>query len=191
MSFPPLLVVLHETIATTKKVLRLHGDPEYLASYHTLIKRDGGIVYLVPSEHKAFAAGNSVFVNPVTNKEEAINGSVDDFAYHIALETPVDGMDRTKARHSGYTYEQYLSLAWLLRATGVSLERIVKHSDISQADETLESEPRCLNLEFLFKVLNKQPNQPSIDFGLVSVDPVSDNTDDSETVIQQSRPPKP
>lgn len=152
MNLPPLLVVIHETVISAKKSMAFHADPQYYASYHSLIELDGTINYLVPAEHKAFAAAISEFIDPITKEAEHINGSVDDFAYHIALETPIDGRDGISP-HSGYTYEQYKSLAWLCVSTGVQDSRIVTHGEIS-IPPTLE--PRCFNIDYFFEVYSSQ-----------------------------------
>jgi N-acetyl-anhydromuramyl-L-alanine amidase AmpD len=166
VKLPPLLVVIHETYINLEQSLDLHSDPDYIASYHAVIERGGEIYYLVPPDKKAFAARNSSFINPVTQEVEQIEGSVDDFAYHIALETPLDGRDSSKKVHSGYTYEQYNSLAWLIRATGVELNRLTTHGDISQSSNS-KPEPRCLNLDFLMDTIFNKNNSPSLNFGIL------------------------
>ena len=155
----PLVVVLHETIEELETIKDLHSDPTFYGSYHAIVDRRGIIHYMVPSEHKAFAAANSRFVNNVTGKEESIDGSVDDFAYHIALETPPDGRDPNKESHSGYTYEQYNSTAWLLKAVGVQLNRVTTHG---QVRDPVTIEPRCLNIIVLFDLYNIKTNDISI-----------------------------
>ena len=132
----PLLVVIHETVISAEEVILLHNDPEYYASYHAVVNRLGDIIYLVPPEYKAYAAANSSFTNPFGIVEE-INGSVDDFAYHIALESPTLAIT-----HVGYSKEQYTSLAWLCVAVGARFDRIVTHGEI-QDPTTLE--PKCFN----------------------------------------------
>ena len=149
----PLLVVIHETLITAEHSKILHGDPEYYGSYHSLIERSGKITYLVPAEHKAYAASTSRFIDNF-GEEQSIKGSVDDFAYHIALETPRDGIhypDRNY--HVGYTSEQYTSLAWLCVATGVQKERITTHGEIV---EPPTNEPRCFNYDYFYNLYVKQ-----------------------------------
>lgn len=161
-----LLVVLHETLITAQECILLHGDADYYASYHALIHRSGLITYLTPSDCKAYAASNSRFINNL-GEEEHIQDSVDDFAYHIALETPPDGLTRPlQEYHIGYTKEQYKSLAWLCRATGVLLSRIVDHSDISLNKPTLR-EPRCFNDAYFSLEYENTFNLKSIDFGIL------------------------
>lgn len=164
MTTPPLVAVLHETIIDIDLCKALHADPEYYGSYHTIVDRYGRVHYMVPPNKKAYAAARSSFTNPYTGEIEQINGSVDDFAYHIALETPDDGRDVSLPDHSGYTYEQYDSLAWLLRSLGVDLLRVALHGQI-KPDQTLE--PRCLNTNYLFQVYNQKENiTQTIDTGI-------------------------
>ena len=144
----PLLVVIHETLISVEDSLRLHADPEYFASYHAVIDRAGNITYLTPSDQKAYAAANSIYTD-VFGDQEHIKGSVDDFAYHIALETPRDGYNASKEFHIGYTKEQYESLAWLTAATGVDKSRITTHGEIR---EPITSEPRCFNYDYFYNI---------------------------------------
>ena len=145
MTLPPLLVVLHETVISAEQSTKFHGDPSYLGSYHAIVARNGDIIYLVPPEHKAFAAANSAFLDPTSGELEEVNGSVNDFAYHIALETPIDGRDPNKTTHSGYTREQYQSLAWLCVATGVQSNRITTHGEIK--------DPQTVEIDLIFHQL--------------------------------------
>jgi hypothetical protein len=64
--------------------------------------------------------------------------SVNNFAYHISLETPADGYNPKQSSHSGYTVAQYNSLSWLINQTGVQSERIVTHAKIDQAGERMD-----------------------------------------------------
>lgn len=163
----PLLVVIHETFINAEDSIRLHNDPEYYASYHALIERSGEIVYLVAADNKAYAAANSAFVNPITDSIEQINNSVDDFAYHIALETPPDGYNPLKTSHIGYTKEQYKSLAWLVTAVDPSPERITLHSSIRIPTPSIE-EPRCFNFGYFSQQLSRNiNNNKSINLGIL------------------------
>ncbi len=163
MTLPALIVVLHETLLSIKDSLLLHADPKYLASYHAVISRTGEIHYLVPADCKAYAAANSKFINTI-GEEEHVNNSVDDFAYHIALETPEDGFNALLTRHSGYTTQQYDCLAWLLRATGVDLNRIITHGELKTPKQI---EPRCLNEDYLFNLYTSKNNKVSLNFGIL------------------------
>lgn len=144
------LIVLHETVGSGMSAIRHFQTPhprdEDQASYHALIFLDGTIVYLVPPEKRAFGAGNSVFVG--ANGPEAVKtnpdlpASVNNFAYHIALETPVDG-DHNGPIHSGYSEAQYQSLAWLIARTGVPTQRITTHAGVDRSGE--RSDPRSFD----------------------------------------------
>lgn len=177
---PPLIVVLHETVVDLKTIVDLHSDPNFYGSYHTIIKYDGSLNQMVPADAKAFAAANSAFVNPYTGVTEEINGSVDDFAYHIAFLTPPDGRDPEQKEHTGYTFEQYDACAWLLRALGVDILRVTTHG---QLKTPVTSEPRCLNTTFLFELYNTKAHvKPSIDVGIVPLVDKSAALDDLLTI---------
>lgn len=146
----PLLVVLHETVGSAASAVVFFQTPHYKdaeqASYHTLIDREGTIVYIVPPEKRAYGAGNSVFEGP--NGPEAVTtkiglpASVNNFAYHISLETPPDGF-HNGSRHSGYTEAQYQSLAWLVAQTGVPADRITTHAAVDRSGE--RQDPRSFD----------------------------------------------
>jgi N-acetyl-anhydromuramyl-L-alanine amidase AmpD len=161
----PLLVVIHETLIDAQTSKTLHGDPEYYASYHALVERNGNVVYLTPAEHKAYAAANSAFTD-VWGDVEEVNGSVDDFAYHIALETPEDGVRYPHLNyHTGYTLEQYKSLAWLCASTVVHRNRITTHGNIVIPKTT---EPKCFNFDYFDSMYNeiKRSTPISINVGI-------------------------
>lgn len=151
MTFP-LLVVIHETLISAEDSIRLHADPNYYGSYHALIHRSGFITYLTPGDCKAYAAANSIYVDTF-GEEQHINNSVNDFAYHIALETPPDGVTNKELDyHIGYTKEQYESLAWLCASTGVISNRITTHGNITIPNKT--NEPKCFNEDYFFNIYN-------------------------------------
>ena len=168
-NFYPLLFVIHETNIDIETSLMLHDDPEYYGSYHAVIDRPGNIHYLVPAESKAFAAAESIYRNPTTNVEESINRSVDDFAYHVSLETPIDGITFNYNTHTGYSIQQYSSLAWLAHATGVQRERIVTHGEL-RLPEVIE--PRCFNMDYFMEIYNsnKFRARKLFDFGVLDLD---------------------
>ncbi|NJL90605.1 MAG: N-acetylmuramoyl-L-alanine amidase [Coleofasciculaceae cyanobacterium SM2_1_6] len=139
-------------------------DEANQASYHTLISLDGEIIYIVPPDKRAFGAGNSLFVSQgvrqiinqetgeVANQlddqlddqfvEESVKTnldyppSVNNFAYHVSLETPRDGLNNAQT-HSGYTNAQYRSLAWLVAKTGVPEDRITTHQGVDRSGERI------------------------------------------------------
>ncbi len=135
------IIVLHETVGSGMSAVNHfqtpHPDDADQASYHALIWADGTIIYLVPPEKRAFGAGNSVFEGDrgietvMTNPK--LPPSVNNFAYHVSLETPPDGRDSKNAVHSGYTQAQYQSLAWLVARTGVPSNRITTHRDVDRS----------------------------------------------------------
>lgn len=156
----PFIVVLHETVGSADSAINTFQTPhprdEDQVSYHTLIRRDGTVVYIVPPEKRAFGAGNSVFNGPngletvVTNP--AFPGSVNNFAYHVSLETPSDGRGNT-SYHSGYTQNQYLSLAWLLAQTDVPDNRITTHRAVDRSGNRLD--PRSFDGHRFLSLLNQ------------------------------------
>lgn len=168
-----LLVVLHETVGSAASAVSFFQTPHYRdaeqASYHTLIDLAGTIVYIVPPEKRAYGAGNSVFEGP--NGPEAVTtkiglpASVNNFAYHIALETPPDGF-HNQASHSGYTEAQYQSLAWLVAQTGVPPDRITTHAAVDRSGE--RQDPRSFDRDrfltqwhFYTRQLAKQTPPPA------------------------------
>ncbi|MDX2213606.1 MAG: peptidoglycan recognition family protein [Oculatellaceae cyanobacterium bins.114] len=134
------IVVLHETVGSASSAINTfrnaYASDDDQVSYHSLIKRDGTIVYLVPPELRAYGAGNSVFASATgieTVKLDAVlPPSVNNFAYHTSLESPSDGRGNG-ARHSGYTAAQYRSLAWLVAQTGVPDNRLTTHRAVDRS----------------------------------------------------------
>ncbi len=115
------IVVLHETGNSASSAINFfqtsHDNENIQASYHALIKLDGTVVYLIPPEKRAFGAGNSVFDGPNGSETVKTNpnlpSSVNNFAYHVSLETPPEAWGDNQAKnHTGYTEAQYYSLAW-------------------------------------------------------------------------------
>lgn len=162
MKLPKAIFVLHETGIDVETLEDYMADGEFLGSYHAVITIQGNIIYFTPPDMKAFAASDSIFEDPETNELESINGSVDDFAYHCALETPESGRDPSIQIHAGYSRQQYKALAWLLKATGINLNRFVKHGELKSVPS---NEPRCFNMEYFMNVLLEQNNEPSINLG--------------------------
>jgi len=130
------IIVLHETTNSTSSAINFfqtpHDDESVQASYHAIITLEGKVIYLVPPEKRAFGAGNSVFKG--ANRVETVQTnpslppSVNNFAYHVSLETPPDAWGKNNIeQHSGYTEAQYNSLAWLIAQSQVPDERITTH----------------------------------------------------------------
>lgn|GEM_PF-658855 len=134
------IVVLHETVGSADSAINTfqtyHPRDDDQRSYHALVRRNGTVVYIVPPEYRAFGAGNSVFDGPYGPETVRTNPnfppSVNNFAYHISLETPSDGRGN-QSGHSGYTRAQYQSLAWLTARTGVPWERITTHRAVDRS----------------------------------------------------------
>ncbi|WP_179228672.1 N-acetylmuramoyl-L-alanine amidase [Leptolyngbya ohadii] len=152
------IIVLHETVGSADSAIQLfrtaHRDESMQASYHSIIREDGTVVYVVSPEKRAFGAGNSVFNG--SNGPEAVKThrlfppSVNNFAYHISLETPIDGEDN-QSTHSGYTDRQYQSLAWLIARTGVPVERITTHQAVDRSQSRMD--PRSFDRNKFLRLL--------------------------------------
>ena len=113
----PRVVVLHETVyslnSAVNTFLTPHPRDEDQVSYHTLIGLNGEVLDLVPPTKRAFGAGYSAFLGEwaITNKR--FEGSVNNFALHLSLETPWSGAN-SNSSHSGYTRQQYDAMALVL-----------------------------------------------------------------------------
>ncbi|MBN3895204.1 MAG: N-acetylmuramoyl-L-alanine amidase [Nostoc sp. NOS(2021)] len=141
------IIVLHETGYSASSAVNFfqvaHNDETVQASYHALIKLDGTVVYLVPPEKRAFGAANSVFdgsegVETVQTNPH-LPPSVNNFAYHVSLETPPDSYDSSSQQtHSGYTEAQYNSLAWLIAQSQVRNDRITTHRLVDRSGKKVD-----------------------------------------------------
>lgn len=146
------IIVLHETVGSGTSAINHfqapHPEDADQVSYHALIWADGTIIYLVPPEKRAFGAGNSVFesaLGPETVKTNpTLPPSVNNFAYHISLETPPDGRQSKETTHSGYTQAQYQSLTWLVAKTGVPGNRITTHREVDRSGTRID--PRSFDM---------------------------------------------
>lgn len=157
-----LVVVLHETVGSADSALASFNNPNSEASYHALIRRDGSVVYTVPPEKRAYGAANSDFNGESVRMSATAPSSVNNFAYHISLESPEDGRGNG-ATHSGYTEEQYQSLAWLTSRTGVKEGRITSHSVVDNTGE--RSDPRSFDNDKFNRLLKAYPRQRQMNFG--------------------------
>jgi N-acetylmuramoyl-L-alanine amidase len=154
----PLIVVLHETVGSGSSAINTmqaaQPDESRQVSYHAIILLDGTIAFVVPPEFRSFGAGNSVFNGP--NGPEAVKthpifpASVNNFAYHISLETPVDGRHNGSG-HSGYTPAQYRSVAWLVARTGVPENRVTTHRAVDRSGQ--RRDPRSFNTQAFSQLL--------------------------------------
>ena len=155
------IVVLHETVGSMSSAINLfqtaHPNDDDQVSYHALIASDGTIVYVVPPEQRAFGAGNSVFLSEKGEESVFTNpefpSSVNNFAYHISLETPIDGQNNSNATHSGYTEAQYQSLAWLISRSTIPDDRVTTHKRVDRSGS--RSDPRSFEAERLFQLLRQ------------------------------------
>lgn len=156
------IVVLHETVGSADSAINTfqtpHPNEDDQVSYHSLIRRNGTVVYVVPPEKRAFGAGNSVFDSP--SGREAVKThrvyppSVNNFAYHISLETPSDGANNARG-HSGYTNAQYQSLAWLVAQTQIPDSRIATHQGVDRSGSRID--PRSFDGRKFFTLLHRYP----------------------------------
>jgi hypothetical protein len=155
-----LIVVIHETVGSAQSAVNYFQTPNYShegnqVSYHALIALDGTIIFTVPFQYRAYGAGNSVFMG--ANGPEAVQttanvpASVNNFAYHFSLETPIDGRNNGD-RHSGYTTSQYQSLAWLVRYTKVPDSRITYHKTVDRSGT--RKDPRSFDQNLFFQLLH-------------------------------------
>ncbi|GBO52345.1 negative regulator of beta-lactamase expression [Pseudanabaena sp. lw0831] len=169
----PPIIVLHETVGSANSVINFfqefHTDEDSQASYHTLITLEGTIIYFVPPDKRALGAGNSIFVSSLGKEAIQTNprypSSVNNFAYHISLETPADGM-HDGYTHSGYTEAQYQSLAWLVAKTDVPLERITTHRIVDRSGSRID--PRSFNFNLFQKQLSEYSRTKEISIGCPS-----------------------
>jgi len=161
------IVVLHETVGSAQSAINLfqrnHPRDADQVSYHTLIGRDGTVYYIVPPEKRAFGAGNSVFNGPNGPETVATNpafpSSVNNFAYHVSLESPSDGRDNRRS-HSGYTPAQYQSLAWLLAQTTIPDSRITTHQAVDRSGSRMD--PRSFDSAQFFGLLRQYPSRAGL-----------------------------
>jgi N-acetylmuramoyl-L-alanine amidase len=160
------LVVLHETVGSADSALNTfrapHSNEDDQVSYHSLIRRNGTIIYVVSPEKRAFGAGNSAFKGAkgieAVKTHRLYPSSVNNFAYHISLESPKDGANSAVA-HSGYTNEQYRSLAWLVAQTRIPDERITTHRGVDRSGSRID--PRSFDGNKFFELLHQYPRPDS------------------------------
>ncbi len=137
------IVVLHETVGSAQSAINTfrtnHPNDSSQVSYHALVALDGMIIYLVPPDKRAYGAGNSSFRGSQGEETVQTNpnlpSSVNNFAYHVSLETPIDGRGKNNnsPNHSGYTDIQYKSLAWLIAQSNIPSDRITTHKEVDRA----------------------------------------------------------
>ncbi|MFB2767985.1 N-acetylmuramoyl-L-alanine amidase [Pelatocladus sp. BLCC-F211] len=158
------IIVLHETSDSASSAINTfqtpHTDEKKQVSYHSLITLDGTIIYIVPPDKRAFGAGNSVFDGSngleSVQTNPGLEPSVNNFAYHVSLETPVEGRNN-EPYHIGYTDAQYYSLAWLIAQSSVPDERITTHRAVDRSGTRID--PRSFDFDKFFNLLHsfRQP----------------------------------
>ncbi|MBR8838282.1 MAG: N-acetylmuramoyl-L-alanine amidase [Stigonema ocellatum SAG 48.90 = DSM 106950] len=154
------IIVLHETDASASSVINFfqepHSNENVQASYHTLIELDGTVLYLVPPSKRAFGAANSVFDGDQGSETVKTNPqlppSVNNFAYHVSLETPPDGHMNNLPTHSSYSEAQYRSLAWLIAQSNVPDQRITTHRSVDRSGQKID--PRSFDFQKFLNLLH-------------------------------------
>jgi N-acetyl-anhydromuramyl-L-alanine amidase AmpD len=142
------LVVLHDSNGPAEGALSWSLDSRVKGAYHTLIRRAGEVVYLIPSWRKASACG------PSSYNGQAISGSVDPFAYSICLEGPMP-----------YTVEQYYSLSYLISRMGIGRQQVVVHDDVLDP-QVLDRDPCVVDMGALWRQVAKWEPRKEIYFGV-------------------------
>lgn len=133
----PSLVVLHETVYGIGSAINTftthHPHDDDQVSYHLLIGEDGRVVQTLDPAKRAYGAGYSAFKGRWDVTNPSISGSVNNFALHISLETPLDGEDADPS-HSGYSSLQYDALAVVLadwmRRYRIPFDHITTHRHV-------------------------------------------------------------
>ncbi|MEB3353829.1 MAG: peptidoglycan recognition family protein [Cyanobacteriota bacterium] len=146
----PRVVVLHETVYGMSSAINTFRTPhprdEDQVSYHALVGLDGSVVLLLDPSKRAFGAGNSAFRGQWAVTNPSVGGSVNNFALHISLETPIDG-EHDGPRHSGYTAAQYDGLAALLalwmQTYPIPADQITTHRAVDLGGE--RADPRSFD----------------------------------------------
>jgi len=154
LSTRPSLVVLHETVFGLQSALNTFQSAnqrdEDQVSYHMLIGENGQAVEALDPDKRAYGAGYSAFAGEWVVTNPMLDGSVNNFALHVSLETPLDGEDSAES-HSGYSSAQYDTLAlvladWMKRFK-IPADRITTHRHVDLGQE--RADPRSFNWEAL------------------------------------------
>jgi len=150
----PKVVVLHETVYGLNSAINTftthHPNDADQVSYHMLIGEKGEIVQAVGPARRAFGAGYSAFGGRWAITNPAMAGSVNNFALHLSLETPIDG-ENNAPRHSGYTSAQYDAMAvvladWMQRFQ-IPADHITTHRHVDLGME--RADPRSFDWQAL------------------------------------------
>jgi len=146
----PRVVVLHETVyglgSAINTFVTHHPQDDDQVSYHMLIGEDGRIIQALDPSKRAFGAGNSAFDGEWVITNPKAGGSINNFALHLSLETPLDGEDNDLS-HSGYSQAQYDALAvvlaqWMMNYK-ISAENITTHRHVDLGGE--RADPRSFD----------------------------------------------
>lgn len=117
LSTTPSLIVLHETVYGLGSAINTftthHPNDADQVSYHLLLGEHGRVVETLDPSKRAFGAGFSAFQGRWVITNPAMAGSINNFALHLSLETPLDGEDNDPS-HSGYSAVQYDNLSVVL-----------------------------------------------------------------------------
>jgi N-acetyl-anhydromuramyl-L-alanine amidase AmpD len=146
----PSMVVLHETVyglsSAVNTFTTYHPHDTDQVSYHLLLGEHGRVVQAVDPSQRAFGAGYSAFQGRWVITNPSMAGSVNNFALHLSLETPLDGED-SEPGHSGYTTIQYDNLAVVLadwmRRYRIPFEAITTHRHVDLGLE--RADPRSFD----------------------------------------------
>jgi len=146
----PSLVVLHETVYGLGSAINTftthHPQDADQVSYHLLIGEHGRVVETLDPSKRAFGAGYSAFRGRWVITNPAMAGSVNNFALHLSLETPLDGED-SEPGHSGYSTSQYDNLAVVLadwmRRYRIPFDAITTHRHVDLGLE--RADPRSFD----------------------------------------------
>ena len=146
----PRVVVLHETVYGSESAIATfltpHPRDEDQVSYHTLVGLDGQVVQVLDPSRRAFGAGNSAFRGEWVITNPRVGGSINNFALHLSLETPLDGENDGPA-HSGYSEAQYDAMALVLadwmRTYPIPWENITTHRHVDLGGE--RADPRSFD----------------------------------------------
>ncbi len=150
----PRVVVLHETVYGLNSALNTfvtpHPRDDDQVSYHVLIGEDGRIIQALDPAKRAFGAGYSAFDGEWVITNRNVGGSINNFALHLSLETPIDG-ENEAPRHSGYSQAQYDSLALVLadwmQKYDIPAENITTHRYVDLGGE--RADPRSFDWQQL------------------------------------------
>jgi N-acetyl-anhydromuramyl-L-alanine amidase AmpD len=150
----PSVVVLHETVYGIGSAINTftthHPNDADQVSYHVLIGENGQVVQALDPSKRAFGAGYSAFKGRWDITNPTMAGSVNNFALHLSLETPLDGEDSDRS-HSGYSQQQYDAMAvvladWLKRYR-IPFDHITTHRHVDLGLE--RADPRSFDWQAL------------------------------------------